>query len=440
MQTNPTRLYTTAGAEEFSLSERRLILRVREGPDFGMIRELDKLPFTIGADNEADLELSDQYVSKIHAALKASGQRIMLVDENSTNGTFLDNIRISKPEPVSAGASFIVGKTLLRLEEETRPVKVPPIHDSHFHGMMAAGKNMRQIAGILKKVAPTMATVLFIGETGVGKEVAARALVAASHRSDKPFEVVNCAAIPEGLAESILFGHEKGAFTGAVSTVQGAFERADGGTLFLDEIGDLDLKLQPKLLRVLEDGIVQRVGGAKRHAVSVRILAATSKNISKETASGRFREDLYYRISMVPVRIPPLRERKEEIPVLSRAILESEAKRHGVRPAQLSPEAMETLMQYGFPGNIRELLNILSRALLLCDCSKIEKRHIAFLDEQIAGTESSVEDERRKIIQALEMFDGNRQSAAKWLGMARSTLYRKLAAYGIKDSKNENES
>ena len=300
---------------------------------------------------------------------------------------------------------------------------------------------LKQVLALCERVAGTNATVLLLGETGTGKEVAARRIHERSPRREKPFIAINCAALPETLLESELFGHEAGAFTGASSTKLGRFELAQGGTLFLDEVGDISLSTQIKLLRVLQEREFARVGGIKTIACDVRILAATNRDLKKAIEAGDFREDLYYRLNVVPVHLPPLRERREDIvPLLDYHVARTATEFGWVKP-QFTPEAIERLCAYRWPGNIRELRNVVERAVLLCDDGRITP---AALPPEIAGgaAASCVEVgeggsalegyEKAMIIRCLEEHEWNQTRAAAALNISRDNLRYRLRKYSIK--------
>jgi DNA-binding NtrC family response regulator len=263
--------------------------------------------------------------------------------------------------------------SFLPVDEE---IILEPEREASLSGMIGHSVRMRQIFGLIKKIAPMNVPVVIQGETGTGKELAARAIHEYSPRRKGPFLVLDCGAIPPNLIESEFFGHEKGSFTGATSARPGAFERANGGTIFLDELGELRLDLQPKLLRVLENREVRRVGGNDVIEVDVRVIAATNRDLAKEVAQGNFREDLYFRLSVINIQLPPLRERREDIPHLARAMLGDPeiVARHG--PLRISPAAMNVLMNYGWPGNVRELTNVVSHVLTFAEGEEIQVDHL----------------------------------------------------------------
>jgi two-component system response regulator FlrC len=302
--------------------------------------------------------------------------------------------------------------------------------------MVARDQRMLHILELLRKVAPTPATVLLLGESGVGKEVIARCLHENSRRASKPFVAVNCAALAPTLIESTLFGHERGAFTGAVDRQTGVFERADGGTLFLDEIGDLDAALQAKLLRVLQERKFERVGGSKPVEVDVRVIAATNRDLSRAVQEGRFRSDLYFRLSTFPIEIPPLRERAADIEALAELFLSRAAQRFDKPQLRLSDEARYVLRAHPWPGNVRELENAIERAAILADGAVLPE-HFPFGGQTRAGQVASAgplsmrDLERRAIEDALKRHGGNRTHAARELGISLRTLQYRLKEYGL---------
>jgi two-component system nitrogen regulation response regulator NtrX len=298
---------------------------------------------------------------------------------------------------------------------------------------------MRRLKAEIARVAPTDARVLITGENGTGKELVARAIHRLSQRADSPLIEVNCAAIPEELIESELFGHVRGSFTGASEDRRGKFEEADGATLFLDEIGDMSARTQAKVLRALQEGRFTRVGGTRPISSDARILSATNKDLSEEIRRGTFREDLFFRLAVVPLQVPPLRERVEDLGDLARLFLDAASQRFGRRPKRLSPGALETLSGYRWPGNVRELKNLIERLMILSPNPEILREDLPseFLGENGAPRpdaplrEARDDFERRYILQTLRRCRGNVTRAAEALEIERSNLYRKLRAYGI---------
>jgi two-component system response regulator HydG len=316
---------------------------------------------------------------------------------------------------------------------------VESIPESSFCGMVGRSAGMQEVFDAVRRVAATNATVLVTGETGTGKELVARAIHDSSGRRRGPFQAVNCASLAEGLLETELFGHVRGAFTGAVADKQGLFEAAHGGTLFLDEIGDVSLGLQQRLLRVLQEREVRRVGSVRATPVDVRVVAATRRDLRREVTEERFREDLFYRLNVFPITLPPLRERAADIPLLVEAAMAG-ARRTRPRLA-CSPLAMRTLRAHSWPGNVRELMAALESAAIRADGDRIEAQHLppevrAPLERDAATGDryrvpDAQGDERSTILAALEEAGGNRVRAAEILGMGRTTLWRKMRLYDI---------
>ncbi|MGW8268172.1 MAG: sigma-54 interaction domain-containing protein [Longimicrobiales bacterium] len=304
---------------------------------------------------------------------------------------------------------------------------------------------IRQVLERVERVGPAEARVLITGENGTGKELVARAIHRISGRRDRPFVEVNCAAIPSELIESELFGHMKGSFTGAVADRAGKFEQADGGTLFLDEVGDMSLAAQAKVLRALEQGVVTRVGSSKSIQVDVRVVAATNKDLEAEIREGNFREDLYYRLNVVPIHVPPLRDRREDIPMLVRHFVGLLERTDRVTPREISPGALERLRELEWAGNVRELRNTVERLLILSSGSVIEEGDVEFLvsggasggglgSELIrAETFSDFKEqaERTFLLQKLREHDWNVSETARVIDMPRSNLYKKIERYGL---------
>ncbi|MBW2466119.1 MAG: sigma-54-dependent Fis family transcriptional regulator [Deltaproteobacteria bacterium] len=306
--------------------------------------------------------------------------------------------------------------------------------------MIGKSKALAHILGLIKQVAPTDSTVLILGESGTGKELVASSIHQQSKRASKPFVRINCAAIPEGLMESELFGHEKGAFTGAHVKKLGKFEMADGGSMLLDEIGEMPLALQAKLLRVLEESMYERVGGTGTIKVDVRILCATSKDLEQAVDGGSFRKDLYYRLNVIPIHLPPLRERKEDIPVLTEHFLHEFSINRGMK-MEISPEAMQCLIDYNYPGNVRELKNIIERASVLAP-EQVIKPHDLPADLSVAKehagegdtfslSQTMAKTEKQLILKVLAQTNGKKGEAADLLGISRKNLWEKMKLYNI---------
>ena len=302
-----------------------------------------------------------------------------------------------------------------------------------FENIVGKNYRMHEVYELLKEVAPTRATVLIEGETGTGKELIANAIHHNSPRAEGPFIKVNCAALSEGLLESELFGHVKGAFTGAISDRAGRFELAGGGTLFLDEVGDITPHTQVKLLRVLQEGEFERVGGTKTIKVDVRVITATNKDLKGLVDRGEFREDLFYRLKVVPIRLPALRERKDDIPLLVKHFIDKFNREMGMEVRHISPAAMELLMEYEYPGNIRELEHIIEHAFVRCQGNTISPEHLpkdlqakAVVD-RVLGTEEPLKSlEREMILKSLHETNWKYSDTARMLKMSRTTLWRRM--------------
>jgi len=348
-------------------------------------------------------------------------------------------------KPLSLEKIVVVARNALeylRLEEENRRLRAELEERYQIHGSSVAMKALRQQIAL---TAPTNGRVLIYGESGTGKELVARALHAHSPRAGKPFVEVNCAAIPEELIESELFGHRKGSFTGASEDKIGKFQQADGGTLFLDEVGDMSVKTQSKVLRVLEEQRVEPLGSNRPVSVDVRVIAATNKKLEEEIARNAFREDLFYRLNVIPFYVPALRERTEDIPILAAHFLRQFCEAYGKKPAEFAPAALEVLVGYSWPGNVRELKNLVERLVIMCPFARIEPHHLP--PELFRGASKSPQKpygslhearlayEREFVLRKLEEHRWNMTHAAAALGLERSHLYRKMRSLGIAPSK-----
>lgn len=355
------------GARSRRLRVSRLL--VIEGPDLGKELSIERERATVGRSLICDLVLSDTSISGTHFEIQAHERGFLLRDLDSTNGTFCGDLAVREVW-IRHGQTIRVGQTTLRFEPLESTVEIDASTRDSFYDLVGKSVRMREIFALLERVANTDLTVLVRGETGTGKELVARALHRASKRHAAPLVVQDCSAIAKDLIESTLFGHEKGSFTGAIDRRTGCFEQADTGTIFLDEVGELDLSLQPKLLRVLETRNIKRVGGGKEIAVDVRVVAATNRDLRKMVSQGSFREDLYYRLGVVTVELPALRERPEDIPLLVESFLQQVAQRRYPdenRQYQVTNEAMSRMCAYAWPGNIRELKNTVDRAAQLAE-------------------------------------------------------------------------
>jgi transcriptional regulator with PAS, ATPase and Fis domain len=401
-------------------------------------------PLVVGSAKGCAVRLKDRHVSAKHAEIRRTSDGIVLRDLKSRNGTFVERISV-KEAVLTSGARLRIGMTDLAFETGDENGQLAKLARSglddeaakdiphQFAALVGSSPALRRTCALLAKLAPTELTVTLLGETGTGKEVLARAIHAASTRASMPFVVIDCGAVAPTLIESELFGHKKGAFTGAVSEHKGAFERAQGGTVFLDEIGELSPDLQPKLLRVLERRTLQPVGGSEEIAVNVRILAATHRDLESRVREGQFRADLFFRLSMAMIPVPPLRERREDLRALVDGFLAEIGK-----PLVVMPETLAILERHDWPGNVRELKNVVAGAAVLANGAELEPKHLALFKPQrlapsvdalpLAGqTLETIE--QAAIEQTLRRFDGNKTKAARALGIAASTLYEKIRKY-----------
>ena len=354
---------------------RKAKIVITSGVDAGRELEITRARVSGGRSLINDLVLADKAVSGTHFEVVSRDDGYRLRDLDSTNGTFVGELQV-KEIFLLPGTTFRVGHTDLRFSPTSEVVEIALSERDRFDRALGGSLKMREIFAVLEKVAPSDLTVLITGETGTGKEMVARGVHNASSRKSKPFVVIDCSAIPRDLIESTLFGHERGSFTGAVGQHRGLFEQAQGGTIFLDEIGELDLTLQPKLLRVLEQRELTRVGGDKTIKFDTRVLAATNRDLRQMVSAGTFREDLYFRLSVIHVELPPLRERVEDIPVLVNAFVRELVDKTG-KPLTVSMEAMQALGGLQWAGNVRELRNTVERASAMCDGGTIEKRDLS---------------------------------------------------------------
>ncbi len=351
-------------------------LVVVSGADQGKEIEISKPRVTGGRSIISDLVVQDKAVSGTHFEVSARDDGYRLRDLNSRNGIFVGELRVREAY-LRPNTVFRIGHTSIQFQTTQDVVEIELSKKDRFDMMLGGSPAMREIFAHLEKVAPSDLTCLITGETGTGKEMVARALHNASSRKQKPFVVLDCGSIPRELIESTLFGHEKGSFTGAVAQHVGCFEQATGGTIFLDEIGELDITLQPKLLRVLEQREIKRVGGDKTIKVDVRVLAATNRDLREEVNRGGFREDLYFRLSVVHVELPPMRERREDIPALANHFLRDVGQRRGMTMS-FSTDAMAAMVSHAWPGNVREMRNVVERASALSDGPVITRTDLVF--------------------------------------------------------------
>jgi len=406
-------------------TRRRALLEIVNGVEAGRRVEFEGR-VRLGSRRIADVVIDDDRVSALHCELTI-GEDLRVRDLGSKNGTQVGGVRVVEAV-LSSGEVVLIGKTRVRVIPVEGLAHVPGGAPAEFFGLQGRSPGMRALFRELETLASTDATVLVLGETGTGKERVAEALHLAGPRAKKPLVTVDCGSMPATLIESELFGFERGAFTGADRAFAGAFERAQGGTLFLDEVGELPLLLQPKLLRALESKTVRRLGGKRWIPVDVRIVAATNRDLQLEVVERRFREDLYYRLAVVPVRLPPLRERLEDLPLLVEHLLGA----IGADPRLfLTVEAIEELASHRWPGNVRELRNTLERAASLSAPLAIDT---AFNSDQVdltvplkIGKQRLLADyERRYLTAMIEACGGNISEVARRSGAERVTIYRIL--------------
>jgi two-component system, NtrC family, response regulator GlrR len=423
----------------------RVRLKVMRGPDKGHEVTLERDEIVIGSAEGADLKLSDPTVSRNHCAIRMTQKGPLVRDLGSTNGTRVEGVSVREAY-VPAGAILELGHTRVRFQPLGESVEIPLAQSEHFGRLIGRSAMMRRLFAMAAQVAPTDVTVLIEGETGTGKDALCEAIHLLSLREKGPLVVVDCGAIPPQLIEAELFGHERGAYTGADRARGGAFEEADGGTLFLDEIGELPLALQPKLLRALEAREVKRIGAAQSHKIDVRVIAATNRDLREEVNRGAFRQDLYYRLEVVRLRVPPLRERPEDIPALI------EHFRHSVRPGAdlpvLSEEVLHHFLTHPWPGNVRELRNAVERAVVLQELptpaapdntpqsgqEETVDIKVPFKDAKNALTEAF---ERRYLGALLQATQGNVSEAARRAEIDRVYLLKLLKKYRLREKPAE---
>ena len=417
--------------------EASFLVTVVQGPDTGARYVVDGSTASrvlVGTSPACELRLTDREASRRHLAMEAEGVRLRIVDLESTNGTWIGSVAV-RDVWLSGGEHVQLGTTVLRIERGPRPQASALAADASFGAALGGSREMRRLFPLLRRLAASNVPVVIEGETGTGKEVLAEALHSEGPRSSGPFVVFDCTAVPPNLVESELFGHERGAFTGAVTTRKGVFEQAHGGTLLIDEIGDLESSLQPKLLRALERSEVRRVGGDKWIRVDVRVLAATRRDLDKEVQAGRFRDDLFHRLAVARVELPPLRKRRGDVPLLVAHF----CRELGGNAASVAPHLLATWDQQTWPGNIRELRNAVARHLALGELADVldeESEPSAqplpppvgdwlgpILDQRLTLVEAREKVlqifERRYIEAMLTAFGGNVVRAAAASGIAR---------------------
>ncbi len=427
------------------LKQQQFRLVIERGGTVGRSIELNPTAkVRIGKAPENDLVIDHPTVSRYHCEIRSDGERYLVADVGSTNGTFLDGSQVREAY-LRPNALIEAGDVLLRFQSEQATVNIAPSLSEHFGALVGRSQSMREIFALLERIAPTDATLLLIGETGSGKGALSRAIHEQSARAGKPFVVVDCSAVSESLIESELFGHERGAFTGAVSQRMGSLETADKGTLFLDEIDDLALELQPKLLRALEERVFQRVGSSTPIRFDARVIAASKKDLWGEVEAKRFREDLYFRLSVFTVKLPSLRERREDIPSLAQAFGGPEGW------SGLPSDVRDRFLAHHWPGNVRELRNALERARHLSTLpggppagAVIENRPQAGPkgDTLVANYDRPFKEAKDELLGGFEKeylkrlvsrAQGNIARAAREAELDRKYLYSLLKKYGLDD-------
>jgi DNA-binding NtrC family response regulator len=424
-------------------------LQVIAGPERGKRCALRRGLIVVGNAADCDLVLEDPAVSRRQLELEATAEGFVLRDLGSTNGTFVGKLRV-REAVLTPGMQIHLGRTRLKLviQGGREPLDLSRHH--RFGRLHGASPLMRHCFALLERAAASESTVLIEGESGTGKELAAEAMHQHSSRSSGPLVVADCGAIPASLIESELFGHEKGAFTGASELHRGALERADGGTLFLDEIGELDLALQPRLLRFLDSREVRRVGGERSQLVDVRVIAATNRRLEEQMRHQAFREDLFFRLAVVRVELPPLRRRREDIPLLAREL--ARQLRPDLDPAEwLDPGTLDVLDSHRWPGNVRELRNVIERLAVIPDlplqelvgesangapsagAPALDEPGLSRLSYHEAKERVLESFERRYVKALLEQEQGVVARAAERAGVPRQTLFRLIRKHGLRE-------
>ncbi|HEX3480310.1 MAG TPA: sigma 54-interacting transcriptional regulator [Kofleriaceae bacterium] len=443
---------------------RGFALEVVDGPGRGQRVEATGKRCMVGVHSSCDLVLADPAVSRFHCELTSGERRVRIRDLGSSNGTKVDGLRIRDAD-LRGGSLIGIGRMVIRFQYLGRPTHLRLSQRTEFGIVVGRSVSMRHLFSLLERAATSDLTILLQGETGTGKTATARSIHMESERRPKAFVMVDCSTLPGNLLESELFGHEKGAFTGAYGRRVGAFEEADGGTLFLDEIGELALDLQTKLLGALENREIRRLGSNRGQAVDVRVIAATNRDLRGEVNSGRFREDLYYRLSVIDIELPPLRERVEDLASLAESLLRNQGVPAERAAELLTPELLHTLQSSAWPGNVRELRNYLQRYLIfgpdmptMPDASALPRGspppQQLRLDRDVAGDGSAAtslpsipidvtrtfSDARQKALVAFEQgyvveimraHDGKVSRAADAAGINRTYLYRLLQRHKL---------
>jgi len=421
-------------------------VRVIAGPNAGATLQLEPGTTRIGTAPSCQLRLSDSAVSRLHCEIRVESGGVRVADSGSTNGTYVNGLEIVEAR-LPGNARIDLGKTTLMVEIRAEPIEIAFAPRDHFGPMLGASAAMRQVFHLMATAAPTNTTVLFLGETGTGKELAARAVHEASKRASGPFVSVDCGAIAEHLIESELFGHLQGAFTGATANRNGLFQEADGGTLFLDEIGELPMSLQPKLLRALEEREVRPVGSTQSRRVDTRVIVATNRPLARAVNLGTFREDLYYRLAVIEIVLPPLRDRIDDIMFLANRFYEDIMG----SDVQIPQEVLASIQGRSWPGNVRELRNFVERSAILGwgvsepvtsgaagdPSMSLEAYATAKLPLKEARVRCLATFEAQYVLALLRKTGGNVTRAAKIAGVSRRYLHRLISEHKLRDVPDE---
>jgi DNA-binding NtrC family response regulator len=419
-------------------------LVIVRGPDKGEVVVVEDASITFGSGGAVDVRLADPTVSRRHLMVIPGAAGVVVRDLGSTNGSYVRGARFQELV-LGFGIEIQIGQTHIKYVPEEETVEVPPLETERFGGLVGRDPKMRQLFRLIGDIAATDTTVLLEGETGTGKELLAEEIHRASQRRAGPFVVFDCGAVPRDLIESALFGHVRGAFTGAIADRRGAFAEADGGTLFLDEIGEMALEVQPTLLRALDKRAVRPVGGQSAQAYSVRVVAATNRDLRAEVGARRFREDLYYRLAVFRVSVPALRERVEDVPLLVQSFVEELA---GERTLHLRPGDLDKLMRHPFPGNVRELRNLVERACAMSRGDTLDFEGfldggttptpmggVAAVDYDLPFKQAKAqvvdEFERAYLERLLDRHHGNLSAAARGADLDRKHLRELLRKHGL---------
>jgi DNA-binding NtrC family response regulator len=442
IEKNATRILDQGGSMVRQSGRGRLL--IVKGPDRGEAIAIAEVTLTVGSGAGNDVLLSDPTISRRHLAVEPGPDGVILRDLGSTNGSFVQGARFQELT-LGFGTEVTIGQTVLKYVPSEEQLELQPSEEESYGSLAGRDPKLRKLFRLLADVAASDATVLIEGETGTGKELFAEEIHRHSARRGGPFVVFDCGAVPKELIESALFGHLRGSFTGAVTDRAGAFEEADGGTLFLDEIGELAPEVQPALLRALDKRAVRPVGGTSYSQVSVRVVAATNRNLRAEIAAKRFREDLYYRLAVVRMHVPPLRERPDDVPLL----VEHFARQFsGGRELQVSREELERLRHHAWPGNVRELRNVIERACALSHGAKLEideafdertgaqAGDVVNIDLPFKEAKAHVIDsfEREYIRAQLKRHEGNLSAAARAAEVDRKHFRELLRKHGLRES------